>query len=49
MPIAAFLWFIGWGLYFVGFKRAPSKPKPKLSVQNELFMFVPTQEQHYVT
>jgi len=44
MPVAVFLWFIGWGLYFVESKRESAKPKLKLSVQKVLIMFVPTPE-----
>jgi hypothetical protein len=49
MPVAVFLWCIGWGLYCVGSKRDSTKPKPKLSVEKELTMFVPIPEQNYAT
>jgi hypothetical protein len=51
MPIAVFLWCIGWSLYWIGSKRETTKPKPKpkLSVQKELIIFVPTPEQKYAT
>jgi hypothetical protein len=49
MPIAVFLWCIGWGLYWVGSKRESARPKPKLSVQKELVVFVPTPEEKYAT
>jgi hypothetical protein len=48
-PIAAFLWIVGWGLFFVGSRREFAKPKPKMSVQRELVMFVPTPEEKYAT
>jgi hypothetical protein len=49
MPIALLLWCIGWSLYWVGLKRESTIPKPKLSVQKELVIFVPTPEQKYAT
>jgi hypothetical protein len=49
MPIGVFLWCIGWSLYWIGSKRETTKPKPKLSVQKELVIFVPTPEQKYAT
>jgi hypothetical protein len=49
MPIAVFLWWIGWSLAWAGSKRKTAIPKPKLSVQKELIIFVPTPEQKYAT
>jgi flagellar basal body-associated protein FliL len=49
MPIAVFLCCIGWSLYWVGAKKETTKPKPKLSVQKELVIFVPTPEQKCAT
>jgi hypothetical protein len=49
MPIAVFLWCIGWSLYWIGSKRETTKPKPILSVQKELIIFVPTPEQKNAT
>jgi hypothetical protein len=49
MPIAAFLWCIGWSLYWTGPKRETTIPKPKLPVQKELTIFVPTPEQKHAT
>ena len=48
MPIAVFLWCIGWSLYWIGVKKETTKPKPnpKLSVQKELVVFVPAPEQN---
>jgi hypothetical protein len=45
MPIGVFLWCIGWSLFWIGSKRESTIPKPKLSVQEELIIFVPTPEQ----
>ncbi len=49
VPIAVFIWCIGWGLYWVGSKGESRRPKPKMSVQKELVVFVPTPEQKYAT
>jgi hypothetical protein len=49
MPIAALVWCIGWGLYFVGSKKQTTKLKPKLAIHKELVMFVPIPEQNYAT
>ncbi len=47
MPIGVFLWCVGWGLYWVGSKRKSTRAKPKLTVQKELEVLVPTPEQKY--
>jgi len=49
MPIAAFVWCIGWGLSWVGSKKEVAKLKPKLAIHKELIMFVPIPEQQYAT
>jgi hypothetical protein len=49
MPIAVLLWCIGWSLYWIGPKRETTIPKPKLPVQKELTIFVPTPEQKHAT
>jgi len=49
MSIIVFLWCIGWSLYWAGSKREPTIQKPKLLVQKELVIFVPTPEQKYAT
>jgi hypothetical protein len=49
MPIAVFFWGIGWSLYWIGSTRKTTKHKPKLSVQKELSIFVPTPQQKYAT
>jgi hypothetical protein len=49
MPIAVFLWGIGWSLYWIGSTRKTTKHKPKLSVQKELSIFVPTPQPKYAT
>jgi hypothetical protein len=48
MPIAAFLWFVGWGFSFVGFRKSLKKIPAKLTVPNELVMFVPAAEKNYI-
>jgi hypothetical protein len=48
MPIAAFLWFVGWGFSFVGYRKSLKKIPAKLTVPNELVMFVPTAEKNYI-
>ncbi len=47
MPIAAFLWFIGWGISFLGSRKGSNKIPAKLTVPNELVMFVSTPEKNY--
>jgi hypothetical protein len=47
MPIAAFLWFVGWGLSFVGSKKSSKKIQTKLAVSNNLEVFVATLEKKY--
>jgi hypothetical protein len=49
MPLAVFLWCVGWSLNWIGSKRETTIPKPKLSVQKELVVYVPTPEQKYAT
>jgi len=49
MPLAAFVWCIGWGLSWIGSKKEATKLKPKLAIDKELIMFVPTPEQQYAT
>jgi hypothetical protein len=49
MPIAAFLWFVGWGLYFAGSKKGSKKIQTKLAISNNLEMFVATLEKKYAT
>jgi hypothetical protein len=49
MPLAAFVWCIGWGLSWVGSKKQEAKLKPKLAVHKELVMFVSAPEQQYAT
>jgi hypothetical protein len=44
MPAAAFLWFFGWSLSFVGSKKGLKRSRNKLVVPNELLMVVPTLE-----
>jgi hypothetical protein len=36
MPIAIFLWVIGWSLYWISFKRKTTTPKPTLSFNKKL-------------
>jgi len=40
MHIAAFLWFIGWSISFLGSKNGSNKNPAKLTVPNELVMFI---------
>jgi hypothetical protein len=47
MPAAAFLWFFGWSLSFVGSKKGLRRTKTKLAVPSELVMFVPTLEKKH--
>jgi len=49
IPLAAFLWSIGWSLSFGGTKKGSKRTQTKLAVPNELVMFVPTPENKYVT
>jgi len=49
MPIAIFLWCIGWSLRWIGVKRESKISKVNLQVQNELEIFVETPEQKYAT
>jgi hypothetical protein len=49
MPIAVFIWFVGWILCCVGSKHEATISKPKLSVQKGPEVFVPTLEQKYAT
>jgi hypothetical protein len=48
MPIAVFLWGIGWSLNCIGTKREAAKPraKPKLSVQNKIFILAPPKQKY---
>ena len=48
MPIAILLFFIGWSLYWTGFKKEPRRNKVKLPGQKELAFIVPTLEQQHV-
>jgi len=47
LPIAVFIWFIGWSLYLIGFrgKAAPPSTKPL----NDLTFTVLMPEQKYAT
>jgi hypothetical protein len=47
MPIAVLLFFIGWGLYWTGFKKEPRRHKVKLPGQKELAFIVPIPEQQH--
>ena len=47
IPVAVFLWCIGWSLYWVGIKKETAKQK--LSAQKELVIFVPAPEQKCAT
>ncbi len=47
MPVAAFLWFFGWSLSFVGSKKGSRRAQSKLAVPSELVMFVPTLEKKH--
>ncbi len=49
MPIAVFLWFIGWSLSFGGSKKDSTKSQTKLAIPNELFMYVVSPEKKYAT
>ena len=49
IPIAAFLWFIGWGLSFVGSKKGSKKIQTKLAVSNNLEIFLVNLEKKYAT
>ena len=44
MPAAAFLWFFGWSLSFVGSKKNSRITQNKLAVPNELLIVMPTLE-----
>ncbi len=44
LPLAVFLWFIGWSFFWIGSRRTVIKPK-RLSDSNELvFMVLMPQE-----
>ena len=47
MPLAVFLWYIGWSLCWIGSQGKTTKPKLKMSIQKELIIYVPTPEQEY--
>lgn len=47
LPIAVFLWCIGWSLYWAGSKSESTRAKLKLPVQKELNFYVLTPEQEY--
>jgi hypothetical protein len=49
LPLAVLLWFMGWGIYWAGWKKEQTRNKPRLAVQRELVMFVPNPEQQYAT
>jgi len=49
LPIAVFIWCIGWGLYAVGSKKEAKRNKPKTTIQRKMIMFVPPLEQQYAT
>jgi len=49
LPIAVFLWLIGWSLYWIGCKKQGVKPKERLPDRKELTFAVITPEQKYVT
>ena len=50
IPIAIFLWYIGWSLYWIGSKTITTRPMPKSKLPaQELIIFVPTPEQKYAT
>jgi hypothetical protein len=47
LPIAVFIWFIGWSLYWIGSKRKVATPNTK--PRNGLTFAVLTPEQKYAT
>ena len=47
LPIAVFIWFIGWSLYWAGSKRKTATPSKK--PLNDLTFAVLTPEQKYAT
>jgi hypothetical protein len=47
LPIAVFIWFIGWSLYWIDSKRKVATPSTKPS--NGLTISVLTPEQKYAT
>jgi len=49
LPIAVFLWLIGWSLYWIGRKKQEVKPKERVSDRKELIFAVLTPEQKYAT
>ena len=49
IPIAIFMWCIGWGLYFIGFEKESTRSKPKQTALKDMIIFVPPQEQQYAT
>jgi nitrogen fixation-related uncharacterized protein len=48
MPIAVFLWFIGWSLLWTGIKREKATSTSKLSDKKDSIIFVPVLEQKQV-
>ena len=46
LPIVVFAWFIGWSLYWIGYKEKVVKPK-KMSVNEELTTTVAVPEIEY--
>jgi hypothetical protein len=44
MPAAAFLWFFGWSLSFMGIKKNSRRAQTELAVPIKLVMFMPTLE-----
>jgi len=44
MPVAVFLWCVGWGIYWFGSKRNGSVPR-KLLGEKDLTFVVPVPEQ----
>ena len=50
LPMAIFLWCIGWSLYCVGSKNEQAKPQQLDQLKEpELIFAVPTPEQQYAT
>jgi hypothetical protein len=49
MPIAVFIWFIGWSLCWIGIKKEAKQIQPILAVQKEIDIFVPAHEQQIAT
>ena len=47
MPVAVFIWSIGWSLFWMASKRESVKPTPKLPSKKELTFLVPMPEQKY--